>query len=71
MMLPDKFSVGATIDINVPIEWKFSEPFKYEVEAKVKRANRFIRALARLCKRFGYKVEIEIRESDENKKPAE
>ena len=71
MMLPDKFLVGATIDINVPIEWKFTDPFKYEVKTKVKRANRFIRALARLCKRFGYKVEIEIRESDDNKKAVE
>ncbi len=71
MMLPDKFSVGVTIDINVPIEWEFTDPIKCEAKVKVKRANRFIKALARLCKRFGYKVEIEIRKSDENKKPAE
>ena len=74
MVVPENYlqtSISATIELNVPLEWEFKKPLEYKVSAKMKKANRFIKALGRLCKRFGYKVEIEIRESDDNKKAVE
>lgn len=64
-------SITATIDMNIPIEWEFKDVTECKVRVKMKLANRFIKKLARLCARFGYRTEIEIRGSEENKNAAE
>ena len=74
MEIPENYlqtAISATVELNIPIEWEFTKPLEYKVSAKMKKANRFIRALARLCKRFGYQAEIELKELEENKEATE
>lgn len=70
-ILPNEFSICSRIDINVPIEWHSKGALELELKPKLKKANRFIRRLARLCKRFGYRIDIEIERTAETKNAAE
>ena len=66
MNLPNEFTIASAIDISVPIEWKTKGALELECTPNLKKANRFIKRLARLCQQFGYRIDITIRRNEEN-----
>ena len=50
--------IRVDVEIEIPVESEFTDPTTLSITADMKKANRFIKAVGRLCDKYNYRIKV-------------